>query len=218
MTSHRRRPAAESERAPDNALAVASRPLSTARAALREASAFAVPKRVVRGCVKPSRPADALFERARIHGLSSIDRSQRSGHLARVIGEVAESVAEIVLDEQGYNLFWQITTPGIHGVDLLFLSPDESVLALEVKGTVRPGTIPRLTPSRLRQMSREWLNDPIHPAMAEWSLQADDLYAGVMLVDLASPLYRLAVSANFEHYTPVTERAELSSLRGLLGK
>ena len=67
-------------------------------------------------------------------------------------------------------------------------------------------------------MSREWLNDPTNPAMAEWSLQADDLYAGVMLLDLASPLYRLAVSANFEHYTPVTERAELSSLRELLGK
>lgn len=171
----------------------------------------------MRGCVKPSKPADALFERARIHGLDSIERSQRSGHLARVIGEVAESVAEIVLDEQGFNLFWQITTPGIHGVDLLFLSPDESVLALEVKGTLRPGAIPRLTPSRLRQMSREWLNDPANPGMAEWSFQADDLYAGVMLVDLSTPLYRLALSGDFEHYTPVTAPAELSSLRGLLG-
>lgn len=158
-----------------------------------------------------------LFERARIHGLNSIERSQRSGHLARVTGEVAESVAEIVLDELGYTLFWQITTPGIHGVDLLFLSPDESVLALEVKGTLRPATIPRLTPSRLRQMSRQWLNDPANPAMVEWSLQADDLYAGVMLVDLASALYRLALSGNFEDYTPVTAPAELSSLRGLLG-
>jgi hypothetical protein len=169
----------------------------------------------VRSCVKPSKPADALFERARIHGLNSVDRRQRSGHLARVIGEVAESVAEIVLDEQGYNLFWQITTPGIHGVDLLFLSPDESVLALEVKGTLRRGTIPRLTPSRLRQMSREWLNDRANPAMAEWSLQADDLYAGVMLVDLASPLYKVALSANFEHYSPVADLTQLASLRAL---
>jgi hypothetical protein len=167
--------------------------------------------------VKPSKPADALFERARIRGLNSIDRSQRSGHLAQVIGEVAESVAEIVLDEQGYNLFWQITTPGIHGVDLLFVSPDESVLALEVKGTLRPDTIPRLTPSRLRQMSRGWLNDPANPAMAEWSLEADDLYAGIMLVDLATPLYRLALSSDFERYTPVTDSAELVSLSRLLG-
>jgi hypothetical protein len=175
----------------------------TARAALRAASPFPVSKRLVRSCVTLSKPADALFERARIDGLNSIQRSQRSGHLARVIGEVAESVAEIVLDEQGYDLFWQITTPGIHGVDLLFLSPDVSVLAVEVKGTLRRGTIPRLTPSQLRQMSRDWLNDPTNPGMADWSLQADYLYAGVMVVDLASPLYRLALSNNFEHYQPV---------------
>src|SRR5439155_7653624 len=111
---------------------------------------------------------------------------ERSGHLSRVVGGVAESVAEIVLAEGGYNLFWHITEPGTRGVDLLFLSPDESVLALEVKGTLRAGAIPRLTPSRLRQMSREWLNDRANPAMAEWSFQADDLYTGVMLVDLAS--------------------------------
>jgi hypothetical protein len=197
---------------------VTARPVLTARAALRAAPWFLIPKKLVRSCVKPSKPADALFERARIHGLASIERSQRSGHLARVIGEVAESVTEIVLDDHGYNLFWQITTPGIHGVDLLFLSPDECVLALEVKGTLRPGTIPRLTPSRLRQMSREWLNDPANPAMAEWSLQADDLYAGVMLVDLATPRYRLALSGNFELYTPVAAAAELASLRGLLGE
>jgi hypothetical protein len=148
----------------------------TARAALRAAPPFPIPKSVVRRCVKPSRPADALFERARIHGLNSIDRRQRSGHLARVIGEVAE----MVLAEQGYHLFWQITTAGVHGVDLLFLAPDESVLALEVKGTLRRGTIPRLTPSRLRQISRAWLTDPANPAMAEWALRTDDLYAAIM--------------------------------------
>jgi hypothetical protein len=54
--------------------------------------------------------------------------------------------------------------------------------------------------------------------MAEWSLQADDLYAGVMLLDLASPMYRLALSGDFEHYTPVTDLAELASLRGRLGE
>ena len=113
------------------------------------------------------------------------------------------------------DLFWQIATPGIHGVDLLFLAPDESVLALEVKGTLRRGVIPRLTPSRLRQMSREWLDDPANPAMAEWSLRAEDLYAGVMVVDLASPLFRLDLSGDFERYTPVADLAELASLRPL---
>ena len=202
----------------DNDLTVIRRQALTARGALLAAPPFPLAKRVVLGCIKPSKPADALFERARRQGLDSIERSQRSGHLARVIGEVAESVAETVLDEQGYNLFWQITTPGIHGVDLLFLSPDESVLALEVKGTLRRGRIPRLTSSRLRQMSREWLNDPANPAMAEWSLEADDLYGGVMLIDLSTPLYQLALSGDVEHYTPITAPAELSSLREHPGK
>jgi hypothetical protein len=60
-------------------------------------------------------------------------------------------------------------------------------------------------------MSRDCFNNPANPAMAEWSLQADNLYAGVMLVDFASPMYRLALSGNFEHYTPVTDLAELAA-------
>lgn len=54
--------------------------------------------------------------------------------------------------------------------------------------------------------------------MAEWSLQADDLYAGVMLVDLSTPLYRLALSGNFEQYTPVTDLRQLASPRPILGE
>jgi hypothetical protein len=100
----------------------------------------------------------------------------------------------------------------VHGVDLLFLAPDESVLALEVKGTLRPGLIPRLTPSLLRQMSKEWLNDPNNPAMAEWSLRANDLYAGVMIVDLALAQFRVALTGDFERYTPMTDTEQLASL------
>ena len=155
-----------------------------------------------------------LFARARRDGLVSIDSSQRR-QLPRITGEVAESVAELLLDGLGYTVFWQITTPGIHGVDLLLLAPDERVLALEVKGTLRPGTIPRVTPSRLRQMSRAWLSDPANPGTAEWSLKADDLYAGVMVVDLARGEYRLALSGGSERYAPVTELAALSSLAWL---
>jgi hypothetical protein len=60
----------------------------------------------------------------------------------------------MMLAEVGLSVFGHITTPGVRGVDLLFVCPDESVLALEVKGTLRAGTIPRLPPSKLRQMSR----------------------------------------------------------------
>jgi hypothetical protein len=125
---------------------------------------------------------------------------------------VAESVAELVLADVGYSVFWHITEPGVRGVDLLFLSPDDEVLALEVKGTLRPGAIPRLTPSRLRQMSREWLNQPDNPAMAEWELKAEDIYAGVMVVDLALAVFRLALSADFDGYVPIRERDELDRI------
>lgn len=188
------------------------------RRALRLATPFALYSATIERCLDERRePFDALFRRARAGGLASIDRTERSGHLWRVVGEVAESVAEIVLDELGYTVFWHITEPGVHGVDLLFLSSDEAVLALEVKGTLRAGAIPRLTPSRLRQMSRGWLNEPNNPAMSEWELEADDLYAGVIVVDLATPAYRVALSADFEAYVPVTDGAQLVALRVLDG-
>ena len=117
-----------------------------------------------------------------------------------------------VLDELGYTVFWHITEPGVHGVDLLFLAPDDAVLALEVKGTLRVDGIPPLTPSRLRQMSRDWLNQPDNPAMAEWELEADDAYAGVMVVDLATPAFRVAISSDFETYIPIVELAQLAGL------
>lgn len=188
----------------------------TLRRALRTASPFALDPATIESCLDEGRERfDALFRRARAGGLASIDRTERSGHLWRVVGEVAECVAEIVLDELGYTVFWHITEPGVHGVDLLFLSPGEAVLALEVKGTLRAGAIPRLTPSRLRQMSREWLNQPDNPAMSEWELEADDLYAGVMVVDLATPAYRVALSADFDAYVPVTHVAQWTALRAL---
>jgi hypothetical protein len=184
----------------------------TLRRALRAATPFPLGAETIAGCLGEDDPFDALFRRARAEGLARLQPRERSGHLWRVIGEVAEAVAEIVLDEVGYRVFWHITERGAHGVDLLFLSPDECVLALEVKGTLRPGAISRLTPSRLRQMSREWLNKPDNPAMGEWEFEADDLYAGVMVVDLATPAFRIALSGDFETYVPVLGLAELVTL------
>jgi hypothetical protein len=166
-------------------------------------------------CLDLANPADALFERARVQGLSALPVDQRRA-LARVTGELAESVAALLLADIGLSVFSQITTPGIHGVDLLLLSPDESVLALEVKGTLRAGSVPRLTSSSLGQMSREWLNSPHNPAMVEWKLEADDLYAGVMVVDLAARKARLAVSGDFENYAPVADLAGLQELGTLI--
>ena len=89
------------------------------------------------------------------------------------------------------------------------------MLALEVKGTLRAGALPRLTPSKHRQMSRDWLNGPDKPAMAEWELEADDLYAGVMVVDFTSATARLALSGDFVHFVPVESLDELQRLSAL---
>jgi hypothetical protein len=181
------------------------------RSALRSAARFALEPATIDSCVNEIDRFDAVFSRARTSGLASLEQSDRTGHLWRVVGEVAESVAEVVLVDLGYRVFWHITEAGVHGVDLLFLSPSDDVLALEVKGTLRVDAIPRLTPSPLRQMSRDWLNKPDNPAMQDWELEADDLYAGVMVVDLATPAYRVALSADFEWYVPVHDVTQLTS-------
>ena len=194
--------------------AVPPEPSLTLRRALLTATPFPIREELIARCLDES-SADAGFARMRSLGLARTERAQRPRDLARVTGEVAESVAQLLLDELGYRLFWQISAPGVHGVDLLLLAPDETALGLEVKGTLRPGTIPRLTPSRLRQMSRSWLADPSNPGMAEWSLTADDLYAGVMVVDLALAQFRIALSGDFDRYAPITGLGQLTTLRWL---
>ncbi|HEY8777593.1 MAG TPA: hypothetical protein VIM33_14095 [Gaiellaceae bacterium] len=54
-------------------------------------------------------------------------------------GAVAEAIAARVLDEAGFRVFARLTESGVRGVDLLLLSPEERVLVLEVKGTLRAG-------------------------------------------------------------------------------
>jgi hypothetical protein len=48
------------------------------------------------------------------------------------------------LVERGHELLWQFTGPGRHGVDVVVLGPDGRVVGIEVKGTLRPGQVPRL--------------------------------------------------------------------------
>jgi len=78
-----------------------------------------------------------------------------------------------------------------------------------------PDVVYRRTPSHLTQMSRDWLDDPMNPAMTEWRLKAGDLYAGVMVVDLATPAFRVALSGDFETYLPVLDLEQLASVRVL---
>ncbi len=87
-----------------------------------------VPAAMVAECLDIAEPPDALFVRVRQRGLSSTQLAERSG-LARVTGAVAESVPEVLLAEVGVEVFWHVISEGVHGVDLLLLTPDDSVLA-----------------------------------------------------------------------------------------
>lgn len=100
----------------------------------------------------------------------------------------------------------------MHGVDLLALSPEGTVLALEVKGTLRASSVPRFSRGALGQMSIEWLNDPSNPAMAEWNLEALDIYWGVAVIDFARGTWRGALTSDSERYRPVVNPEQLLEL------
>ncbi|MDX6510906.1 MAG: hypothetical protein QOE36_410 [Gaiellaceae bacterium] len=154
---------------------------------------------------------DDRFRQAARSGLDSLTLAERRGHLPAVTGAVAESVAAMVMDEIGFEVFAQLTERGARGADLLLLSPAENVLVLEVKGTLRAGQLPRLGRSRLRQMSAAWL-DVGNAPMLDWGLEAADVFGGVMVVDLVSNTARVAVSADYEVFTPVADMACLDNL------
>jgi hypothetical protein len=152
---------------------------------------------------------DHLFRRAWRDGIGALAIAERRGRLPSQTGLVAEAVATLILGDLGIDVFAQIITAGVRGVDLLALTPDETVLAIEVKGTLRPGRVPPFSRGALRQMSIEWLNDPTNPAMVEWELQAADLYGAVTVVDFARTSWRAAVTSDFELFTPVLQPQDL---------
>jgi hypothetical protein len=181
------------------------------RDALRDAYRFELDPLTVQRCLLEGKASDELFVRACREGLRSLPLHQRRGQLATTTGSVAEAVAEVILVELGYAVFFDVTRLGLHGVDLLMLAPDDSAIAFEVKGTLRAGSTPRMARSALRQLSREWLNNADNAGMLEWSLDADDVYAGVIALDFATATWRVALSADFETFRPVGSTAELSA-------
>ena len=142
-------------------------------AALRSAPAIDLQWTVVDGCLDLGNATDARFHSAWWQSLDALDRHERGGALAGVTGHVAESVVELLLDDIGYHPVWHFTGPGRHGVDLLMLSPAaDHVLAIEVKGTLRAGRVPRLSRRATLQMSAAWVDKRDNPGMAEWELRA----------------------------------------------
>jgi hypothetical protein len=173
---------------------------------------------LVESCLNAGRwQTDETFLRAWRGGLAAVRPAERVGRLAGVTGHVGESAVELILDRLGYVMLWHFTGPlsGGHGVDLLVLSPDGKVLAIEVKSTLRVGRWPRPTRRELTQMSSAWLDTSDNPGMANWDLYSDDVYGAVMVVNFASRQWRCVLTGDFVTAQPVTTLAQLADLSWL---
>jgi hypothetical protein len=187
---------------------VAGSPHLTSRAALRAATPFPLPAKAVEDCLLD----DPLFVRAWTDGPASLTAQERRGRLSVDIGTIAESVATLLLQEAGLDVFAELAAAGVHGVDLLALTQAGEAVAIEVKGTFRRGAVPRLGRGRLRQMSLEWLSSPANPAMVEWGLEGADVYGAILVVDFADRHWRVALTRDYETFRPVVELRELKAV------
>jgi hypothetical protein len=178
------------------------------RAALRAATPFPLPVEAVEACLVD----DPLFVRAWTDGPASLTVQERRGRLSVDVGTIAESVATLLLQEAGLDVFAELAVAGIHGVDLLVLTPAGEVAAIEVKGTFRRGAIPPLGRGRLRQMSLPWLSSPANPAMVEWGLEGANVYGAILIVDFADRSWRVALTRDYQTFRPVVELRELEAV------
>jgi hypothetical protein len=183
---------------------------------IRSAAPLPLNAGLVDSCLRTDQLADCRFERAWRESLTSLTPEERRGALAGATGHIAESVAELMLDDCGYALLWHFEGPGRHGIDLLALDPSATrVVAFEVKGTLRPKHWPRLSRSALAQMSAAWVDKADNPGMRNWDLTSEDVYGGVILVNFAQRLYRVAFTSDFVNLQPVTMEKQIVDLSWL---
>jgi len=178
---------------------------------LRQCAAFTIDPGIVSGCHDPDSEGDALFARGWRSGLASLTHAERC-RVAGVTGHIAESVTEFVLDTLGWRVLWHFAGPGRHGVDLLFLTPDHKVVAVEVKGTLVAGGIPRLSRREMVQMSAAWVDKADNPGMAGLGLESADVYGAVAAVNFADLTWRVAMTADFSELRPVSTLKQLANL------
>jgi hypothetical protein len=158
-------------------------------------------------------PIDRLFYRAWTGSLAALPYAERGGALAGVTGHVAESVVAVLLVDHGHELLWQFTGPGRHGVDVVVLTPDGRVVGIEVKATLRPGHVPRMSRRAVQQMSADWIDKIDNPGMASLQLTSDDIYGAVITINFADMTIRAATTDDFEAFEPLSGWNELSILR-----
>lgn len=182
-------------------------------AALRNAAPLPVDAVLVEGCLGPA-AIDAVFARGWRHGSANLTRGERCA-VAGVTGHMAESVTEVLLDGLGWHVLWHFTGPGRHGVDLVFLAPGDKVVAVEVKGTLVSGRIPRLSHRDMAQMSASWVDKADNPGMAELGLRSADVYGAVVVINFADLAWRMGLTADFTTLLPVAEIGRLTDLHWL---
>src|SRR4051794_25711189 len=179
--------------------------------AFRESARLEIRPDLVEQCLLPGdRFADAWSG-----GLDQLAPAERRGAICVEIGTIAESVMTLLLGELGLDVFAELATAGVHGVDTLAVTPAGQVLALEVKGTLRATARPRLGRGRLRQMSLEWLSDPANPQMAEWDISGAGVYGAVAHLNFAQMDWRCVTTTDYRTWLPVRDIAELLDLSHL---
>ena len=179
--------------------------------ALRRSSAFRLESSAIEDCLDLGSVRDRLFARGWRAGPASLTRAERCA-VAGVTGHVAESVTETLLDQLGWRVLWHFTGPGRHGVDLVFLAPDDKIVAVEVKGTLTARHIPHLSRREMTQMSAEWVDKADNPGMAELELRSDDVYGAVAVINFADMAWRIAVTSDFSVLVPVAHAGQLRCL------
>jgi hypothetical protein len=181
---------------------------SSLSGAFRCAERLGIPQTLVSQCVLPG----DRFERAWRHGLGGLDPRERRGRICVETGTIAESVATLLLVELGLDVFAELASAGVHGVDLLALTPGGQVLAVEVKGTLRLDGRPRLGRGRQRQMTLAWLDSPSNPAMVEWGLGGLEIYGSVAHLNFASMTLRVVLTHDYDRWMPVLSAEQLYDL------
>jgi hypothetical protein len=187
------------------------------RQATASATALPLERSAVTACIDPAeRLSDATFQRAFERSLAALHPAARRGALGGVTGHVAESVVEIVLESLGWTPVWHFLGPGRHGIDLLLLGPGvEQMVAVEVKGTLRPRCWPRLRSGELTQMDLGWIDKSDNPAMTEWAVTSEDVHGAIVLVNFADLVYKAVVTSDFTTWHPIDRIEQLETLEWL---
>lgn len=182
-------------------------------AALRKSAPLPIDPALVEDCLGTA-PVEVVFARGWRHGPADLTRAERCA-VAGVTGHVAESVTAVLLDQLEWRVLWHLTGSGRHGVDLVFLAPGDQVVAVEVKGTLVAGRVPRLSHRDMAQMSASWVDKADNPGMAELGLESADVFGGIVIINFSDLNWRIGLTPDFVSLIPVTTIQQLTDLRWL---